>query len=254
MTVRFDVGWLLAVLLVSVRVTGGLALTPVLGPASIPAPVRVALVMALSAALVAVLPIAPVLLDVSQLLVAVGVEALIGASLAFGFLAAHAATHIAGRILDVQMGYGAAAVLNPATQTPSPLLSSLLGMFGVAVFLGMDGHHVLVRALSASVQAFPPGTAGFAVDWGALLTQSRAMFTFGLALAGPVMIALLLADIGMAVVARSVPQLNVFILSFSVKALLGLVGLVAAIPIARSVVTALFESTFRYWDGVVSGP
>jgi flagellar biosynthetic protein FliR len=104
------------------------------------------------------------------------------------------------------------------------------------------------------VQAFPPGTAGFAVDWGALLTQSRAMFTFGLALAGPVMIALLLADIGMAVVARSVPQLNVFILSFSVKALLGLVGLVAAIPIARSVVTALFESTFRYWDGVVSGP
>jgi flagellar biosynthetic protein FliR len=145
-------------------------------------------------------------------------------------------------------------VLNPATQTPAPLLASLLGMFGVAVFLGMDGHHVLVRALSASVQAFPPGTAGFGIDWAALLAQSSAMFTFGLALAGPVMIALLLADIGMALAARSVPQLNVFILSFSVKALLGLVGLAAAVPIASSVVTALFESTFRYWDGVVSGP
>ena len=254
MTLRFDIGWLLAVLLVSVRVTGGVALAPVFGPASIPASVRVVLVLALSASLVSVLPIAPVLLDVSQLLVAATAEMLIGASLAFGFIAAQAATHLAGRILDVQMGYGAASVLNPATDKPVPLLASLLGMFGVAVFLGIDGHHVLVRALSASIQAFPPGTAGFALDWNELLAQSAAMFTFGLALAGPVMVALLLADVGMAVVARSVPQLNVFILSFSVKALLGLVGLMAAVPIAGAVATALFERTFRYWDAIVGGP
>lgn len=254
MTLRFDVSWLWAVLLVSVRVTGALTLTSVLGPASIPAPVRVALVLALSALLVSVLPIAPVLLDVSQLLIAAAAEALIGASLALGFLAASAAMHLAGRILDVQMGYGAASVLNPASDKPVPLLASLFGMLGVAVFLAIDGHHVLVRALSASIQAFPPGTAAFALDWDALLAQSAAMFTFGLALAGPVMVALLLADVGLAVVARSVPQLNVFVLSFSVKALLGLIGLVASVPIAGAVATALFERTFRYWDGIAGGP
>lgn len=254
MTLRFDIGWLLAVLLVSIRVTSALVLAPVLGPASVPAPARVAVMLSLSALLVTVLPVAPVLLDVPQLAIAATAEALIGGSLAFGFLAAYGATQLAGRVLDVQMGFGAAAVLNPAASAPAPLLASLFGMLGVAVFLALDGHHVLVRALSASVETFPPGPAGLTLDWALLFRQSSAMFTFGLALAGPVMTALLLADIGMAVMARSLPQLNVFILSFSVKALLGLLGLLASISIGERVLEILFESTFRYWDGITGGP
>ena len=254
MTLRFDIGWLLAVLLVSIRVAGSLAFAPVLGPASIPAPARVVVVLSLSALLVAVLPMSPVLLDVPQLAIAAATEALIGGSVAFGFLAAYGATQVAGRILDVQMGFGAAAVLNPAAQAPAPLLASLFGMLGVAAFLSLDGHHVLVRALSASVETFPPGSAGVALDWDLLLRQSSAMFTFGLALAGPVMITLLLADIGMAVMARSVPQLNVFILGFSVKAVLGLLGLLASISVGGRVLEMLFDSTFRYWDGITGGP
>lgn len=253
MSLRFDIGWLLAVLLVSIRVTGSLVLAPVLGPASIPAPARALVMISLSALLVAVVPISPVLLDVSQLVVAAAAEAVIGGSLAFGFLTAYAATQIAGRILDVQMGFGAAAVLNPAAQAPAPLLASLFGMLGVAAFLALDGHHVLIRALDASVQAFPPGSAGLELDWDLLLRQSSAMFTFGLALAGPVMIALLLADIGMAVMARSVPQLNVFILSFSIKAVLGLLGLLASVSIGARVLDALFDSTFRFWDAITGG-
>jgi flagellar biosynthetic protein FliR len=152
------------------------------------------------------------------------------------------------------MGFGAAKVLNPATGTPAPVLASMLGVLGVAVFLAMDGHHVLIRALGASLLAYPPGTAAFAPDWSTLFAQSGAMFTFGLALAGPVMIALLLADVGMAVMARSMPQLNVFVLSFAVKILLGLLGLLASVSLARGVLAALFESTFRYWDGMTGGP
>jgi flagellar biosynthetic protein FliR len=254
MSLRFDIGWLLAVLLVSIRVTSGLTLAPVLGPASVPAPARVAIVLALSGLLVAALPVAPVSLDLTGLVAAAGAEALIGGSLAFGFLAAYAAVQLAGRILDVQMGYGAAAILNPAAQAPAPLIASLFGMVGVATFLAIDGHHVLIRALSASLEAFPPGRPDLALDWDVLFRQSGVMFTFGLALAGPVMIALLLADIGMAVIARSVPQLNVFILGFAVKALLGLGGLVASVAVGRRVLTSLFDSTFRYWDVITGGP
>jgi flagellar biosynthetic protein FliR len=254
MTLRFDIGGLLAVLLVSIRVTAGLMLAPVLGPATVPASARVVVVLALSGALVAALPVAPVVLDVSGLVASAGAEALIGGSLAFGFLAAYGAMQLAGRILDLQMGYGAAAVLNPAARAPAPLIASLLGMVGVATFLAIDGHHVLVRALSASLEAFPPGRAGLALDWDLLFRQSSVMFTFGLAFAGPVMIALLLADVGMALISRSVPQLNVFILSFSVKSLLGLAGLVASVSIGQRVLTALFDSTFRYWNGITGGP
>ena len=71
------------------------------------------------------------------------------------------------------------------------------------------------------------------------------MFTFGLALAAPVMLSLLLADIALAVMARSMPQLNVFVLSFSVKIVLGLIGLAVSVKFAGAMLTTLFESTWR---------
>jgi flagellar biosynthesis protein FliR len=108
------------------------------------------------------------------------VELVIGASLSFGFLTAYAATQVAGRALDIQVGFGAGAVLNPATQNMSPLLGSLFGMVAVAFFLGMDGHHVLIKALALSAQNAPPGSFTFAPDWSAFLRQSGVMFTFGL--------------------------------------------------------------------------
>jgi flagellar biosynthetic protein FliR len=79
------------------------------------------------------------------------------------------------------------------------------------------------------------------------------MFVYGLALAAPVMVALLLADVAMAVCARSLPQLNVFLLGFPLKVMIGLAGLAIAVRFAGSVLRALFESTFRYWAHIATG-
>ena len=86
-------------------------------------------------------------------------ELIIGASLAFGFLVAYSAMQLAGRVLDIQLGYGAASVLSPTTQQASPLMGTVIGMAAVAFFLAMDGHHVLLRALALSVEHYPPGHA-----------------------------------------------------------------------------------------------
>jgi flagellar biosynthesis protein FliR len=254
MTLTIDIGWLAAVLLASIRVAAALALTPVLGPTSVPAPARIVLVLALAAFVVSGLPLTPVPTDIAALVVGALGEALIGASLAFGFLAAYAAAQWAGHVLDVQMGYSAAMLLDPTTRSASPLLATLFGLLCVAVFLAVDGHHVLLRAFDASMQAFPPGQAGMDLDWGAIVGHAGAMFTFGLALAAPVMLTLLLADLSMAVIARSMPQLNIFVLSFAVKIMLGLLGLVASVPLADGVLSALFDSTFLYWDAVTTRP
>jgi flagellar biosynthetic protein FliR len=254
MKLSIDMAGLLGTLLLSARVAAATMLTPIFGPTQIPGPVRVLIALALSAFLVLAVPVAiPPIDSVTDFAVATLGELLLGASLAFGFLVAYAATQIAGRVLDIQLGYGAAAVLSPTTQTPAPLIGTVLGMAMVAFFLGMDGHHVLIRALALSVQTYPPGTLAFGLDFGVHLKFSGAMFTFGLALAAPVMLSLLLADIALAVMARSMPQLNVFVLSFSVKIVLGLIGLAISIKFAGAVLTALFESTFRVWDSVAVG-
>jgi flagellar biosynthetic protein FliR len=251
MTVSIDMAWLLGTMLLSARVAAATMLTPVFGPVQIPGPVRVLIALALAAFLVLAMPVTlPPIETATELAVATIGELILGASLAFGFLVAYAATQVAGRVLDIQLGYSAAAVLNPTTQTPAPLLGTVLGMASVAVFLAMDGHHVLLRALALSLEHYPPGRLAFDFDISQHLKFSGTMFTFGLALAAPVMLALLLADIALAVMSRSMPQLNVFILSFSVKIVLGLIGLAISIRFAGGVLTALFESTWRFWEGV----
>jgi len=253
-TLRIDLAWLTGTLLLSARVAAATMLTPVFGPTQIPAPVRVFIAMALAAFLMLAVPVSVVPLhDAIGLTVATIGELLLGASLAFGFLVAYAATQIAGRVLDVQMGYGAASVLNPTTQIPAPLIGSVLGMAAVMVFLGLDGHHVLIRALALSVEHYPPGTLALDLDFSEHLKFSGGMFVFGLALAAPVMLSLLLADIALAVLARSMPQLNVFVLSFSVKIMLGLMGLAVTVKFAGTVLTTLFESTWRFWEGAAGG-
>jgi len=254
MTMRIDMAWLMGTLLLSVRVAAATMLTPIFGPAQIPGPVRVMIALSLSAFLVLAAPVVlPPIDNATELAVATLGELVLGASLAFGFLVAYAATQIAGRVLDVQLGYSAASVLNPTTQTPAPLIGTALGMAGVAVFLAMDGHHVLLRALALSLDHYPPGRLAFDLDISEHLKFSGAMFTFGLALAAPVMLTLLLADIALAVMARSMPQLNVFILSFSVKIVLGLIGLAVSVKFAGAVLTTLFESTWRFWERVAVG-
>jgi flagellar biosynthetic protein FliR len=254
MTLRIDIAWLMGTMLLAARVAAATVLTPVFGPSQIPAPVRVIIALSLSAFLILAVPVSmPSINTATDLAVAMLGELLIGMSLAFGFLVAYAATQIAGRVLDIQLGYGAASVLNPTTQTPAPLIGTVFGMAAVAVFLGMDGHHVLIRALALSVETYPPGQLATGIDILELLNFSGAMFTFGLALAAPVMLSLLLADIALAVMARSMPQLNVFILSFSVKIVLGLIGLAMSVKFSGATLTLLFESTYRVWDSVAVG-
>jgi flagellar biosynthetic protein FliR len=252
-TLRIDLAWLVGTLLLSARIAAATVLTPVFGPTQIPGPVRVFIALALAAFLILAVPVSmPPMADATDLAVATLGELLLGASLAFGFLIAWAATQLAGRVLDVQLGYGAASVLNPTTQVPAPLIGSVIGMAAVAVFLALDGHHVLIRALALSVERYPPGL-GFQLDLAEHLKFSGVMFTFGLALAAPVMLTLLLSDIALAVLARSMPQLNVFVLSFSVKIVLGLIGLAVSIKFAGAVLTGLFESTWRFWEAIVGG-
>lgn len=254
MLLRVDIGWLIATGLLSLRVAAATVLAPVFGPTQIPGTVRVFLALALSAMLVATLPVpTSSITSMAGLGAAALSELLIGASLSFGFLAAYAATQVTGRILDTQIGFGVAAVLNPTTRGFGPLLGTMLGFAAIAVFLAMDGHHVLIRALALSAQSNPPGDVVHEVDWEAVFRQSGVMFTFGTALAAPVMLALLLADISMSVLARSMPSLNVFVLSFAVKALLGLTALAVSVRLAGPLLAALYGETYHYWDRMVGG-
>lgn len=254
MSLRIDAAWLALVLLVGLRVAPLFFMAPVFGSAPAPNLFRAALTLALSAAIVAAtgttLPEAPATL--AELAAYGATELVVGAAFAFGLAAAFAAFLFAGRLLDFQLGFGIANLIDPVTRTQAPLIGTGLNLLAVTVFFAMDGHHLLVRALAFSLEQFPPGRFIGSLNFAAVVAQFGAMFTLGLVLAAPVLFALLLLDLAFALASRTMPQMNVFIIAIPFKIVLGLVVLAASLRYAGAVMMRTYESVFRYWTALLA--
>lgn len=220
--------WLILAMLLSVRVATMLLLTPVLYAVSMPVTVRVAIILGLSFVIaVPFASAAPALpADPGALAQAVLREAAVGSTLGLGILMAFAGFAVAGRLVDLQVGFGLAQVFDPLTRTRAPVLSAVFGLFAAVFFFVADGHHALVRGVAYSVERFPVGAewAGAAAAE-PLALQAAALFTLGFALAAPVVLALLLVEFALGVVSRNLPQMNMIIMGIPVKIVVGLLAL-----------------------------
>jgi flagellar biosynthesis protein FliR len=240
MRVLIDTGWIVSVLLVAVRIGAALVMTPLLSFSGVPATTRVALVLVLAVTLVSAVALPPATALSS-----------FGGLLAFGVFTAFAAFQLAGRVMDLQMGFGVASLIDPATRTQSPLLGTLLNLVALAVFFAVDGHHLVIRGLAYSLVQLPPGSSLAALEPAAVVAQFGAMFVFAVALAAPVIFVLLLVDVALAVMARTMPQMNVFIVSLPLKIMVGLLVLVMSIQYMGPVMARVFEGMFDYWQRVL---
>jgi flagellar biosynthetic protein FliR len=251
---KIDSAWVALVLLVGLRIAPLFFMAPVFGSAPAPQLFRVGLILALSAAIVAAtgaaLPAAPS--SVGELITWAASEIVVGAALAFGLAAAFAAFLLAGRLMDFQLGFGIANLIDPVTRAQAPLIGTGLNLLAVTLFFALDGHHLLIRALAFSLEHFPPGRFIAELNFGAVVAQFGAMFTLGLALAAPVLFAVLLLDLAFALASRSMPQMNVFIIAIPFKIVLGLVVLAATLRYGGATMMQVFESVFRYWTAVLS--
>lgn len=254
MSVLIDPAWMVAVFCVAIRLGTVFLLSPVLSGLSGLVTVRVLLTLTLSVSLVAGLqgPLPTVALEVGPLLLAAGAELVTGLSLAFGVFAAFGAFSVAGKILDVQTGFGMGNVYDPVTRAGAPLFATLLNMAAVVVFFGMDGHHALLRGLAFSLEQVPPGSGLHALDAEAAVRQFGLMFSLGIALVIPVVLCLLLVETGLAVVARVLPQMNVFLIGVPVKIVVGLVVLAMSLGMLQPVMARVYGAIFIYWEQVLT--
>lgn len=225
MNVDAFVPWGLCVALLTVRLTVALALSPALASHGLPATVRVALVLALAALTFAYrnpLPAAAVWArEPAALLMPVLTEVLVGALLGLGVHVVMAALSLAGRLMDVQIGFALGSVFDPVTRSSSNVLGSLASLIGVTLFVTGGAHLQLAELISQSLDALPLGQMPPIEDPLQPLLAAGTMFGTGLALAAPVAIALLIVDLAVAVASRNMPQVNVLVLATPVKVVVG---------------------------------
>jgi flagellar biosynthesis protein FliR len=249
-----EFSFLTTAFLVFIRVSALFLLTPLFAAAQVPVNVRVVLLLALSVLLLLGLGLEPVATPSSgEFLVAALQELFIGALMAFGLFAAFAAFLFGGRVLDFQMGFGVANLIDPSTNTQAPLIGTVLNLAAVTTFFLLNGHHWVIRGLAWSFYQLPPGQPLQDLNAEAVVAQFGLMFVYGLMLVAPAVFALLLLDVGLAVAARTMPQVNIFIVGLPLKILVGLSVLAASLNYLGPLLQRVFSSIFRYWEQLLPG-
>ena len=253
---HLGMAWITAVLLLATRISAVLLLTPVLYAVNVPPLLRLLLVIALACALA--LPFGAqaqvVLQDTGALFGAMLREAAIGATLGLGVLLAFAGFSLAGRLVDVQVGFGISQVFDPLTRARIPVVSAVFGLLAALFFFLVDGHHALLRGIAYSVERFPIGggwVPGAAAE--PMVRQGAGLFTLGFALASPIVLGLLLLEFVLAVVSRNLPQMNIFLLGLPLKIMVGLLALSAwatgfGVPARR-----LYQGIYDAWSAWFAG-
>ncbi|MEE2820278.1 MAG: flagellar biosynthetic protein FliR [Pseudomonadota bacterium] len=148
-------------------------------------------------------------------------QILIGVLMGFFLQIVTAAVVLAGQAIANSMGLAMATMVDPGIGTV-PLMSQFLLILGTLIFLGVGGHVLMIGILLRSFETFPVGVAFISeANFTALVEWSAMIFLGGMLMALPVLVALLLVNIGVGVMTRAAPSLNIFAVGFPVFFLTG---------------------------------
>jgi flagellar biosynthetic protein FliR len=221
---------LAAVTFAGVRVSGLMVFAPFFNGTAIPMRVKAGLTVALTVLLYPIYGPRHLSADAAGWIQIMLSEAVIGLLFGLAVQFIFDAAQLSGQILGVQMGFSLVSVFDPQTQADSPVLSIFHQLIVLLLFLQIDVHHWLLRGMAASFSYLPPGQA--VMTMGAtseLLRAAGGIWLAGVQIAAPALLATVLADIALGFLGKATPQLPVLLLGLSVKSLLGMVVLVAAV-------------------------
>ncbi|KQN21408.1 hypothetical protein ASE86_14375 [Sphingomonas sp. Leaf33] len=243
-----------ATLLLTLRIAPTLAFAQPFTLIRIPVLIRIALAIALAGWLVAANAAstwrAP--LPAGGILAIAGGELLLGIALALALQLAFAALLVAGRTIDIQAGYGLAVLVDPSTRAQLPLVGTVLAYAAGAIFFATQGPARLLAIWSASVRRTPMGSALGTADPQVLIGYVSGVFLLAIGLAGLVLVVLLILDLAIAFMSRTLPQMNVLLLGFQVKTLATMIMLPIALALSGSLFATILEYAFDTM-GALSG-
>lgn len=185
----------------------------------------------------------------NQLLPYVGIlvkEIVVGLTIGFVIAAITAIVQGAGQLIDYQMGFMMANTIDPINGLQSPLSGNFLTIVVTMLLLVTNSHHYLIAAMVRSYSFIPLNPTALPVSFTYYAQLLSQVFMLGIQLAMPVIGAILMADIGVGLLSRTVPQLNIFAVIFPSKIIFGLIILILSIPFLSQTVTDLFNTTLSW--------
>jgi flagellar biosynthetic protein FliR len=218
-----------AFMLAFARVGAMVMLLPGLGETNIPVRIKIAIALLLT---LIILPLhrADYHIDMGSmaaLLVLMVYEILIGVVLGATARVTLAALQVAGAVIAQQLGLGFVTTVDPTQGEQGVIVGNFLTMLGITLFFATDMHYLVIAALNDSYTLFEPGEVLATGDVAALMTKTvSGAFRIGIQLSSPFLVFGLVFNLGLGLLSRLMPQMQVFFVALPLSILLGLLFLV----------------------------
>jgi flagellar biosynthetic protein FliR len=248
---RIDISLLPALaatfMLVFARIGAMVMLLPGFGEANIPVRVRLGIALALT---LIILPLHRndyhvSMTSIAPLLVLMIHEIIIGVVLGATARVTLSALAVAGSVIAQQLGLGFVTTIDPTQGQQGALIGNFLTMLGLALLFATDMHHLVIAALNESYNAFAPGEMMSSGDVAALATRAFATaFKIGIQLSAPFIVFGLVFNLGLGVLARLMPQMQVYFVGVPLSILGGFL-------ILALVIATMMGAYLDYFGGVM---
>lgn len=235
--------WIAAFIYPLTRILAFIAAAPLWGTAGIPRRTRLILAFAIAVALSPSLPAMPTVQPASLAgLWILLQQMLIGIGMGFAAKIVFTAFDLAGEFIGTQMGLGFATFYDPLNSSQTPVISEFISLLALLLFLAMNGHLLYLATLAQSFSAIPVSATPLAAgSWLNLAELGSKIFSAGLLLALPIVVALMITNIALAVLTRAAPQLNIFALGFPLTLIGGFIALAISLNYLATPIQAIFE-------------
>jgi len=188
------------------------------GPANLPLISRLMIIIGITYLFASAFEVnVPAVHDLGGLTFLIGIEVVNGIFLLFGIYVMIYALELAGRLIDYQGGYSAASVFNPASKEQSSIFGTLLLYLFIYSFYAFDIHHEVFWALKQTFVIFPVGESILGDNVATILSHLGRLTVLGVLISAPICISLFLIDVVAGMIAKSMPQINVYFLLLPVK-------------------------------------
>ncbi len=240
-------------LLIFVRFSGLFATAPVFSSRYIPGQVRAIAPLFLAVFTLPFVNPVGIPRDIVGLALYVVNEFAVGLAIGYVGSVVLSTIQVAGHFIDAELGFGMVNVLDPQYGMPVPLFGNFYYLTALMFLIGAGGDRMIVAALIGSYRQIPPGAIISAPPPAFVTGLMSGVLTTALKISAPVLGSLFMVTLALGVVARAVPQMNVFMVGLPVKLVAGLLVLAATFPLLPGLLEGVAGDMLKAMETVIGG-
>lgn len=231
-------------ILILVRVTGIFAVAPIFGRRNLPTYFKIGFSFFVAIIMTNVSEGSNFVLEnnVIEYGIMILKELIVGIGIGYVGYLIFMSIHVAGQLIDMQIGFGVVNVLDPVSNIQVPISSNFYYILTMLVFLLVKGHYLIIKALHKSFEIVPLNE----VVLSTMLTDDLIriisdMFFIAFKISAPIIGAIFIVDIALGVMTKTVPSINIFVIGMPIKIMLGVLVMILTVPIFASLIDLLIK-------------